>query len=140
MIRLAEEADVDAIMPFMSENELSRFALAGLSARVAVKAALGPFTYCGVVHGEIACMFGIKFAAQVDEFPTLWLIKTPLIDKYKIKFLRENKKFMEWAVKQYGTIESHVLKSNRTSLIWLKWLGFEEVDRVEDYIRMRKNA
>lgn len=140
MIRPARKEDIGQVVPYLSKDELSRFHLAGLSPRTAIKRTLGGQTYCGLVQGKVACMFGIRFSENIGEFPTLWLIKTPELVGNNVKFLRENRKFVKWAVEKFGPIESCVAKSNSISKRWLGWLGFQEVEDLGGFIRMRKNA
>lgn len=140
MIRLAEEKDIEAVLPYLSEDELSRFRRAGLSPRDTIKATLGQFTWCGLVQNEVVCMFGVIFSVNLGEFPVLWLIKTPLVWENKIQFLRQNKDFIAYIAWTYGAVESLVMKSNTSSLNWLGWLGFKQVDDLGEYIRMRLNA
>lgn len=140
MIRLAREEDVGQVLPYLSRPELARFHAAGLSPRSAIKKTLGGQTYCGLVSNKVACMFGIKFSENIGEFPSLWLITTPALKGNNVKFLRENRKFVRWAVEKFGPVESCVAKSNSVSKRWLEWLGFQEVEDLGGFIRMRKNA
>lgn len=140
MIRIATKADVDEILPNLSPSELSNFAAYSLDPREALKATLGPYTWSGVAEARVACMFGIRFAAAVQEFPTMWLLKTELVVKHRLQFLRENRRFVAWAAAEFGVIESCVSLANQTSYRWLCWLGFKEVEPIPGYIRMRLNA
>lgn len=140
MIRWAVEEDIDQIMPYLTEEDLARFHRMRLNPRNVLKGSLGRYTYCGVVNGQVACMFGIKFAENIGEFPTLWLIKTPLIRDHQFEFLRENRKFVKWAVKEFGALESCVAKTNAVSWNWLFWLGFRPVEDLGGFVRMRVDA
>lgn len=140
MIRLATLEDINEILPNLPPSELSNFAAHSLDPRAAIEAALGPYTWSGLAEGRVACMFGIRFAAAVQEFPTMWLLKTELVAKHKLQFLRENRRFAAWAASEFGVIESCVAQANQTSYRWLRWLGFEEVEPISGYIRMRLNA
>lgn len=140
MIRQAREEDIDQVMPHLSPDELSRFHLAGLSPRDAIKRTLGGQTYSGLVSDKVACMFGIRFSENIGEFPTLWLIKTPALRGNQVKFLRENKRFIRWALNKFGPLESCVATTNSVSLRWLEWLGFHEIEDLGGFIRMRKDA
>lgn len=140
MIRQAREEDIDQVVPYLSPDELSRFHLAGLSPRVALQRTLGGQTYCGLVQGQVACMFGIRFSENIGEFPTLWLIKTPVLAGNNVKFLRENRRFIRWAVSKFGPLESCVAEGNKVSRKWLEWLGFHEIEDLKGFVRMRRNA
>lgn len=140
MIRQAREEDIDQVVPHLSPDELSRFHLAGLAPRDALKRILDVQTYTGLVSGKVACMFGIRFSENIGEYPTLWLIKTPVLVGRNVRFLRQNQRFIKWAVSQFGPLESCVSKGNTISKRWLEWLGFHEVEDLKGFVRMRRNA
>ena len=140
MIRPAKEEDIDQVLPHLSQEELSRFHLAGLSPRDAIKRVLGQQTYCGLVQDKVACMFGIRFSENIGEFPMLWFIKTPALSGNNVQFLRENKRFIRWALYKFGPLESCVAAANSVSKRWLEWLGFQEIEDLGGFIRMRKNG
>lgn len=85
-------------------------------------------------------MFGIRFSPNIGEYPTLWLIKTPALEGKQVEFLRENKRFMRWAINKFGPLESCVAATNGVSRRWLEWLGFVEIEDLGGFIRMRRNA
>lgn len=82
---------------------------------------------------------GIAFAGYADDVPgtmwglkphgilepaTFWLASTPLLEKHKIAFLRNSKKFVDWCVQTHGVVGGTVAKSNIRAQNWLRWLGF----------------
>jgi hypothetical protein len=140
VIRQAKQEDIVEVMPHLTPDELTRFILAGLNPREALKKVLGGQTYTGLVQGKVACMFGIKFSENIGEFPTLWLIKTPELRGSNVRFLRENQRFVKWAVDKFGPLESCVAEENKVSRKWLEWLGFHEIEDLKGFVRMRKNA
>jgi hypothetical protein len=140
MIRHAIEEDIDEIMHNLSDRDLSSFVAAGLEPREAIKKCLGPHTWSGLVEGKVACMWGVRFSVNPGEFPTMWLLRTSLVNKHKIEFLRRSRAFAQRIAHEYGVVESCVNQTNVVSQHWLEWLGFRSVDQIGDYIRMRINA
>jgi len=139
MIRLAEARDVDEVLPWLSEEEMSRFTALGIDPRSQLQEHLGPYTYCGVAEGKVACVWGLRFDMLV-ELPELWMIKTPVLARHKIEFLRENRKFIAWARAEFGPLQSCVMATNSISRRWLGWLGFYEFDHFDIYVRMRTDV
>lgn len=65
------------------------------------------------------------------------MLTTPVIERHKIKFLRLNRVFVNWASNEFGTIEGCVDCNNVVSRRWLEWLGFELVNSDGQYMRMQ---
>ena len=137
MIRLAQEADVYEILPHIREQEAKTIARLGIDPAALVRKALGPFAYTGLADGRVACMWGIVFDIPLGNFPRLWLLTTPLVEGHRIEFLRESKRFVQWARAEFGTIEGCVDCDNIVSRRWLEWLDFRAVESYAGYIRMR---
>lgn len=81
-------------------------------------------SFVGLVEQTPICAYGIR-EAGVLEPAEVWLVSTPLIETFALRFLRENRKFMDWAVGQYGVLGGFVQVGNVRSQRWLRWLGFE---------------
>jgi hypothetical protein len=102
-----------------------------------LRKALGPYAFAGLVGDRVACLWGIAFDPGVGSFPRLWLVTTPLVEGHKVKFLRESRKFVNWAYSQFGTLEGCVDVTNAISCRWLEWLGFRYADEpTPGYVRM----
>lgn len=83
--------------------------------------------YCwsGFADGEIACIWGIETETILTDRATLWLVTTPLVEKYSFLFLRFSKIFIESLLKQeFSLVHGMVSESFERSKLWLKWLGF----------------
>jgi hypothetical protein len=80
-------------------------------------------SFIGLVEGVPICAYGIKEDSFVAA--EVWLASTPLIERYALRFLRENRRFMDWAVRKYGVLGGVVQVGNVRSQKWLRWLGFE---------------
>lgn len=124
MIRLAEESDIDAVLPWVPADV----------SREMIASRLGPFTFAGEVDGQVVCMYGIRFF--LFQAPQAWLLSTPALGRHRIAFLRANRDFIRWARAEFGVIESLVRCNNDVSRRWLEWLGFHVCDSDGPLIRM----
>lgn len=85
------------------------------------------FAWTGLADGEIACMWGIQGGTLLSSMGGLWLVTTPVVDKYKFIFLRWSRIFMDELrnTGKYTTIHGLVRGDFERSVTWLKWLGFK---------------
>jgi hypothetical protein len=86
--------------------------------------------WVGLAESEPACVFGIR-EGSMTEPAEFWLVGTPLIERYSIRFLRESRAVVEWGLKEYGVVGGFVQVGNTRSQRWLKWLGFEFKEEAE---------
>jgi hypothetical protein len=136
MIRLALETDVGEILPRLREQERVTIERLGIDPAALLEKHIGPYAYTGLVDGEVACMWGIGFPG-IAQLPRLWLLTTPLVERHRIRFLRESRRFVLWARAEFGIIEGCVDCQNHVSRMWLQWLGFKPVDTDGQYMRLQ---
>src|SRR5436190_8304605 len=105
MIRQMQESDIGEILPYVREQEQATIERFGLNPEELLHKAAGPYGFAGVVDGHVACLWGIVFDGGLGAFPRLWLVTTPLVAKHRIHFLRESKRFVDWAHQEFGIIE-----------------------------------
>ena len=80
--------------------------------------------WTGLVNGEPVCCFG-RAVSPVD--PTVgypWLLGTPVMERHSKAFLIRNRAYLREMSRGLRRLENHVFTENRTSIRWLKWLGF----------------
>lgn len=56
----------------------------------------------------------------------LWLVTSPLVQKYKFSFVKLSTAWLAWMLKEYGYLQAFVLEENVPSQVWLRRLGFEQ--------------
>jgi hypothetical protein len=77
---------------------------------------------CTVYYdGEPICIFGIVG----DDFGSIWLLGTDLIEDHPIAFLRVSKAIVNHLRKSYSFLGNYVDARNTVHVRWLKWLGFD---------------
>lgn len=137
MIRPMTESDIEEVLPYVRQQEATTISRLALDPEALLRKALGPFAFVGVAEDRVACLFGIAFDPGIGSFPRLWLVTTSVIERHKIEFLRENRRFVYWAHSQFGTLEGCVDVGNLISRRWMKWLGFHEAgEAAPGYVRM----
>lgn len=85
-----------------------------------------------LVDGEIMCIFGVATKSIITKVGVPWLVGSDLIEKNKWEFLSGSKNFVENMKSGYKRLENYVDDENKTSIAWLKWMGFE-VGNPENY-------
>jgi hypothetical protein len=81
-------------------------------------------TYAGVVDGECGALWGVK-AQFFNNYGTLWMIGTRLIDEHPIAFLRHSRRALLDLRGTFSRLYGCVLTDYAQSRRWLEWLGFE---------------
>jgi len=79
--------------------------------------------WVGLAKEEPACAFGVR-EGNFTEPAELWLVATPLIEVFSVRFLRESRAVVDWAVREYGVVGGVVQVGNERSQRWLRWLEF----------------
>ena len=78
----------------------------------------------GRANGEIVCMFGTMRSNLMGSRGIIWMLGTDLLQKYAVRFLRENKNEIVQISSEFSIVENYCYARNKTTLRWLKWLGF----------------
>ena len=105
---------------------LEAIAVTGGSYDVAVRISVLLSDVClsGLCEGIPVCLFGVVPASMVERSGRIWLVGTDNIDKYKLTFLRENRRLVKDLLNGYDLLYNYVDCRNKTAIKWLRWLGF----------------
>lgn len=78
-------------------------------------------------------MFGTCTVPEITETyaATIWLLASPAIEKCKIFFLRNSKKWLEALIEPYDIVFNMVDARNELHIAWLEWLDFKFTDDIE---------
>lgn len=136
-IREVVSEDIDRILPLIRAHEQKTIERLGLNALALLEDTFerGRPMCIAEVDGEPMAMWGLEWQTVLST-PVLWMLTTDLVDRYPIGFLRESRRVVhEWR-EIYGPVEGLVDSDFDTSLRWLRWIGFREIDG-GNYIRMR---
>jgi hypothetical protein len=63
----------------------------------------------------------------------IWLLATDDLKLLTIPFLRENKEVVNFLNKKHKVLHNFVDCRNQVHIKWLKWLGFQFINKVEKY-------
>ncbi len=80
---------------------------------------------CGMVDGEVACMWGLIPPTLLSDQAYLWLLTTHVVDEHKFLFVRYSQRYVEKMLRVYPKIVGDVMIGNDRAVRWLKWLGAE---------------
>lgn len=136
MIRLMQKEDIYEILPYLRQQEIRTIDRLQIDPERLLLDALGPYSFAGLADGRVGCLWGLVFPPNVGGLPRLWLLTTPTIERHRVRFLRESRRFVRWAASEFGVLEGCVDCENLTSRRWLEWLDFVEVSSYGGYTRM----
>lgn len=81
--------------------------------------------------GKVIGMFGVGEAAPRIGVP--WLLASDELPKVQRQFLPESIKWVERVNERYDLLYNYVYAGNKTSIRWLKWLGFSFIRKIDDW-------
>lgn len=87
-----------------------------------------------VFDGEPIGMFGVGRATLMSDRGIPWLLATDKLVEIQVIFLKSCKKHVQNMKIGYNILENYVSIHNKTSLRWLKWLGFTIEDKTTTLI------
>ena len=82
-----------------------------------------------VVHGEVIGMFGVGKTWHPKR-GLVWFLASDKILFHSRKFLQEGRGWISGLASDYEVLYNHVDVRNTVSIRWLKWLGFDFIDRI----------
>lgn len=83
------------------------------------------------VDDQQAAMLGVVPVSETLRTGLVWLLGTDLIEAHYISFLRHSVEIMDALMEDYLSLFNYVDDRNRVSIRWLKWCGFQAMDRTE---------
>jgi len=70
-------------------------------------------------------MFGIIPRTIMGSTASVWLLGAPEMEKVQRAFLEQSRRFIDFMLSYYPTLENYVSIENTQSIRWLKWCGAE---------------
>lgn len=129
IVRNVVESDLTNIVPLLREHDRRTAERLGVDPMVVLRYTFdrGSPMQIALVDGKPIAMWGIEWKTLLSA-ASLWMITTDEVRKNPIGFLRESRRVVrEWS-EIYGTLEGLVDSDFDTSIRWLRWLGFREVE------------
>lgn len=126
-----EDWHIDYVAENMRESDKQQSWIQGLlhpkqALKYCVRTSKKPM--CGVIDGFPAIIFGVASYSMIGSIGSPWMLSTSAIHALPISFLKECKKYIKESISSYDKLENYVDVENKTSISWLKWLGFDILD------------
>lgn len=74
--------------------------------------------WAALVDGQVEAIFGVG----INNDP--WFLATDVLDKHKVKFLRESQYYIGIMKDKYDWLINWIDPDNKLTARWLKWSGF----------------
>ena len=79
--------------------------------------------WTATVDGAVAAMFGCAGEFGGAGFP--WLTTAPLIEKVKLRFIRQSRRYVDLMRRTHSSLGGYVHEDNLPLIGWLRWVGFD---------------
>ncbi len=83
--------------------------------------------------GQILGMFGAVTAFTQPRIGTVWMLASPDILKYRRRFAKESKQWIEALQEHYDILCNVVDERNTVHIRWLQWCGFTFIQRHPEF-------
>lgn len=82
-------------------------------------------TWAGMVDDRLVCMWGLIPPTLMSDTAYLWLITTKHLHGHEFLFIRHSQRAVQSMLEEFPEIVGHTLIENRRAIQWLRWLGAE---------------
>lgn len=76
------------------------------------------------IDGELACIMGVAPLSITSGIGSPWMFGTPVLDKHNRVLVRNTPEYIARMLKAFPHLVNFVHSKNRTSVRWLRYLGF----------------
>lgn len=133
--RPATMDDVRHVAENMREEDIEEVGAFMLSPLTALTIGFNNSDLCYTLlspEGEPAAIMGISPQPYFKGFGSIWLLGTPLIEKYPMTFLRNTKPVLQGMFEDtgYDAFYNYTYAKNLLHHKWLKWTGFTFLRKV----------
>jgi hypothetical protein len=104
----------------------------GVAAKLALPESVrnSRMTWTLYAEDELAGLLGIQDTA-VPEIGIVWMLCTPLIERYPFTFLRDAREILPVVHTLHPIVTNQVDVRNTVHIRWLQWMGFTFLRRIE---------
>lgn len=78
-------------------------------------------------NGELLGIWGWRVIGFLTQRVDMWLLTSDAVSDHAMYFGRESKRIMDELLLRFSVLQCEVHLGHRSSLRWLRWLGFSEV-------------
>jgi len=86
-------------------------------------------TYTVFDSEEVVAMFGVVSKRNDLRKGSVWMLSSNKLDNYWKYFTKRTKKWTDYFLSDYDYVDNVISIDNKTSIKWLKWLGFTINDK-----------
>jgi len=79
----------------------------------------------GMVNDRPVFMFGVRKSSELFNKAAPWMLGSDDLLDYQVEFLKRCRPIVQHMRTPYKFLENYVDTRNKTSIKWLKWLGFK---------------
>lgn len=83
------------------------------------------FAWAGEADGEMVALWGVQSESLLSRQGYCWLLTTPALAEHMFTFVRYSRIELAKIETNYDLLYGWVDASNKKSIRWLSWLGFE---------------
>jgi hypothetical protein len=132
-LRPATAADVRHVATNLRPaDKAEALAAAGVPAIVALAESVhhSRATWSLYAEDTVAGLLGLQDTA-VPEIGVVWMLCTPVIDRYPFTFLRDARELLPIVHRYHPIVTNQVDERNTVHIRWLRWMGFTFLRRIE---------
>lgn len=133
-ITKAEKCDAESLCEALRDiDELEITSMGGTPREALLEAFEGGMIYTAKDKaGKVVCMFGSGDSEYEKGSGVVWMLGSPLVEKYKKDVIRLTKRFVNKITSPYKKVYNFIHKDNSKSIRWLEWCGFN-IDKSEKH-------
>lgn len=92
------------------------------------------WVWLGMDDADIIAIWGLIPPTLMSDVAYLWMYHTKHLSKHTFMFIRHSQRAVEEMLQQYPTIVGHTAIINRRAQQWLRWLGAEFSDPINNKV------
>ena len=127
----ADMSHVDYMARNMNnEDRMEVYASYMVKPETALRVSIGNSTKAWTVllDGKPEFAFGVSWFKRMSGVGAPWMLGTGEVKKIYVPFLRQGRDYVDMMIDEYDSLENYVSTWNKTSIKWLKFLGFDILD------------
>ncbi len=132
-VRPARLTDADYLARRLRRDDLREIqAVSGEKPAQALRRSIETSCLCYAVAcpaERCIALFGVVPDAAPAGSASIWLLASPMLERFSVAFLRKSLLWVEALNRQYSILWNYVDARNKKHIRWLQWCGFTLTDR-----------
>lgn len=96
--------------------------------------------WLGFKDDKVLCVWGLIAPTLLSDQAYLWIYTTEYMKEHVFGFVRHSQRAVEEMLKLYPTICGHSISGDAKSIRWLKWLGAEFHEPIDNILSFEIKA